>query len=117
MMKIAAVIILGLIFLMGGCGHGHSEEINSVYATKLVNCIYVVEGGRQTRWSYGVKSVKTTNPRQVCLNTIKNNWIRWNKTDKSIPFLEFLANRYCPESCDKIGHKNWLKNMQRLIKE
>jgi hypothetical protein len=85
-------------------------------AGQIADAIYKIEGGANTKFPYGIKSVKTSNPRQVCLNTIKNNYIRWQKAGSKQNYLDFLANIYCPPSADKQGNQNWIKNIHAMIK-
>ena len=53
--------------------------LSSADMNKIADAIYRVEGGSKTKYPYGIMSVKTTNPRQICINTISNNFIRFNK--------------------------------------
>ena len=86
---------------------------------ELADAIYLAEGGKNTKYPYGIRSVKCEGKdecRQVCLNTVRNNRKRYAdygyKTHKS--YLEFLANRYSPIDADndpKGLNKNWLKNV------
>ena len=84
--------------------------------TRIANAIYQVEGGTHTRFPYGIKSVQTHNPRQVCLNTIANNFNRWQRAGAHGDFLDYLANVYCPSSADKRGNENWKRNIHKLLK-
>ncbi len=82
---------------------------------KIVNAIYRIEGGANTKYPYGIMSVKTTDPRGVCLNTVRNTHIRWINAGKKGDFLDYLANRYCPASVDPTGNRNWKKNIHKLV--
>ena len=94
--------------------------INTNYLNKVVSAIYVIEGGAKTKYPWGIKSIKTNNPKLACEQTVANNWIRYNnlKEDKNKYhcYLDFLASRYCPISCDPVGHKNWVNNIHKLVK-
>ncbi len=84
---------------------------------QLVNAIYISEGGPKAQYLYGIRSVKYKNAqeaRQICLNTIRKNKIRFSKQAKYKDYLEFLASRYCPIGCDNDRGANrfWLKNVR-----
>ena len=81
-------------------------------ANQIANAIFKIENSK--KYPYGIKSVKTSNPRKVCINTIKNNYIRWQKSGKKGDFLNYLADVYCPKSCDPVGNANWKKNIHIL---
>lgn len=90
---------------------------------EICNAIFWAEGGYKAKYLYGIRSVKYKNEkeaRQICLNTIKNNRIRYEKWGhkKYKTFLEFLASRYAPLNAknDKMGlNKNWLKNVKYYL--
>lgn len=70
--------------------------------------------------NYGILSVKTHNPRQICKNTVRNTFKRFvarggNPSDLK-GYIEYLANRYCPYSVDPIGNRNWKHNMIVLLR-
>jgi len=79
-----------------------------VNVNALANAIFIAEGGHKTRYPYGVKSIRTADPRRVCIRTINNRLKLW---DGKSPFIPFLADRYCPKSSDPIGHGRWIKNV------
>lgn len=106
------LLILGLFLAF----NANSEPIDPIYANKIVNVIYLIEGGAKTKWPYGIRSIKTNNPRQVCLNTVRNNYQRWLKSDKKDDYITFLGNRFCPVSGDKTGlNKNWVRNLKIML--
>lgn len=90
---------------------------------KIVDCIYIIEGGAKTSFPYGIKSIKYSGPaagrkawaRKICFNTVKNNHARWEKSDKNKEFFVFLADRYCPKAADPTGNRNWVKNIYKLM--
>jgi len=82
---------------------------------RIADAIYKIEGGAKTKHPYGVLSVKTTDPRRVCMNTIRNNWKRWEAAGRVGSYGDFLGNRYCPKSADPIGNRNWLANFKKLV--
>ena len=83
----------------------------------IVDAIYIAEGGNKAKVPYGILSIKTDNPRQICLNTVRNHRKRHAKhlPECEFDFITCLANRYCPPSTDPQGNKNWIKNVTRLI--
>jgi len=48
----------------------------------------------------------------VCIHSISNSIIRWEKAGKSKPFIEFMADRYCPPQPD---HDRWVRNVTKLM--
>ena len=80
-------------------------------AWRHVDAIRIAEGNP----NYGVLSVRTVNPRQVCFNTVQNTHDRWLKAGRPGAFLDFLARRYCPPSVDPVGHRNWKRNVKSLL--
>ena len=87
------------------------------YAQRMADAIYKAEG---TRHPYGVLSVKVKDAQEarvVCLNSITNNWKRWNKAGRTNEFVDFMANRWCPVSADPVGNKNWKRNVKILMEK
>lgn len=91
------------------------------YFEQVVEAIYKAEGGKKAKKPYGILSVKCTDKadcRQVCMNTVRNNWHRWDKAGRKEPYLSFLARRYAPLNVanDPTGlNRNWLRNVERLM--
>lgn len=88
----------------------------SFYYSNEAYCdaIYTAEGGKHTKWPYGIKSVRCRGEqdcRQVCMNTVRNNKDRWLNSDRSKTFIEFLGSKYCP------GDNNWITNVSNIIKQ
>lgn len=81
-------------------------------APSICDAIYRIEGGIKTAYPYGIRSIKTKNPRKVCLNTVLNQYSRW---DKKGCYFDSLADRYCPPSADKQGNINWKKNIKKVL--
>ncbi len=87
----------------------------------LADAIYKAEGGAKAKVPYGILSVKVENvndARRICLNTIRNNRIRFANQTKFTDYIEFLASRYCPvgASNDPQGlNKNWVKNVKYFL--
>jgi hypothetical protein len=47
-----------------------------------------------------------------CAATVMKNYARWKETDRSLSFLQFLGNRYCPIGAenDNGTNQHWVKN-------
>lgn len=91
------------------------SQLSNYDTERIANAIYKVEGGTNTHYPYGIKSVVTTNPRRVCLNTIKNNYTRWLNQTNETDFIVFLADRYCPKTADPKGNANWKRNIKKIL--
>ena len=91
-----------------------SAALPEVQAEKVVNAIYRLEGGAQTKYPYGVRSVKTADPRRVCYRTVQNTHNRWIRAGRPGQFFDYLADRYCPKASDPIGNIRWKRNIRKL---
>lgn len=89
----------------------------------IVDAIYKVEGAEKAIKPFGILSVPCNGYvecRQICYNTVKNNYARWLKSDQSMTYLEFLAIRYAPigvSNDPKNLNQNWLKNIKYFLGE
>lgn len=99
-------------------------QISTNLANKIADKIYLIEGGAKTKHPYGVLSIKTSGnqdvARRICLNTIRNNYSRWQKSPKTNDFLTFLGNKYAPVGADNDKNNlnvNWIKNIHKLVPE
>lgn len=90
-------------------------------AEKIADAIYKAEGGAKAKKPYGILSVKVSSEaeaRRVAINTIKNNWKRWQEAGRPGEYLAFLARRYAPIGAanDPTAlNRNWLKNVKALL--
>lgn len=108
---IPSVIIFTILFYTIVLSFCHAQEYtNEEYASAIRHA----EGS----WTYGIKSYscKTESEcRRICINSIKNNKIRFAKSHKSgETYIDTLAKRYAPicASNDPTGlNKNWKKNV------
>jgi hypothetical protein len=87
---------------------------------EIVNAIYKAEGGHKAVYPYGIRSVKTNDPRKVCFNTVKNNRVRFVKQNKHKDFISFLGSRYCPTTGkisrrEKEVNRHWIKNVNYFL--
>lgn len=109
---------IALICIFSFCVQIAASDID---AEKIANAIYIIEGGKKTKYPYGVKSVATkgnkAKARKICINTIRNTHKRWIADNKPIDFLDYLANRYCPPSVDSIGNARWKVNIRKFAIE
>ena len=101
--------ITGLVIL-GSCSLVHAATLD-----QWADAIRITEGNP----NYGILSVKTHNPRQVCKNTVRHAFKRFvarggNPSDLK-GFIIALGNQYCPYSVDPIGNINWKHNMEALL--
>lgn len=92
---------------------GSAKAAEIVNVGKLADAIYKAENS--VKFPYGIKSIDTKGDvvyaRKICINTIKNNIKRYNKTDKKIDYITFLGNRYCPPTAHSLN-KHWVKNVK-----
>uniref|UniRef100_A0A6M3K2Z0 Uncharacterized protein n=1 Tax=viral metagenome TaxID=1070528 RepID=A0A6M3K2Z0_9ZZZZ len=94
-----------------------AETIKYVSYPQIADAIFLAEGGHKARFLYGIKSISYKNEadaRQICINSVRNNVIRWYKAGKPGDFFEFMRNRYCPLSDAKIN-RFWLKNVKYYL--
>lgn len=101
---------------------GFNTTMASGYdAEKIADAIYVIEGGKKTKYPYGIKSINThgnvAKARRICINTVNNNYQRWLKSEQTLDFLDFLANRYCPPAADAVGNQRWRINIRNQLKK
>jgi hypothetical protein len=98
-----------------------AEKLNPEIVNRLAAAIYKAEGGDKTKYPYGIKSINTfgdkDKAKKICINTINNNWIRYNNQSKYTNYIEFLGSRYCPIGANndpKGLNKNWVSNVKKL---
>lgn len=103
-------IVAALVVVISG--QACQLQFNEQEYNRMADAIKRTEGV----WTYGIKSIPVTTEaqaRRICINTIRNQTKRW---DKRGCFLDSLADRYCPPSCDPQGNKNWKRNMRLILK-
>lgn len=82
--------------------------------------IYIVEGGAKARVPYGILAVKVKDEaeaRRVCKRTIQRTFAMWVGAEHKEPFVDYLADRYCPAKADAVGNQNWKRNMRKLLEK
>ena len=106
-----------LIFAAIAATTAAAAPLPEAEVNRLADAIYRAEGGAKARAPYGILSVKVANEadaRRVCMNTIRNNWTRWEKAGRPGLYVDFLADKYCPPSADLVGNRNWKKNVGKI---
>lgn len=117
---IGSVVLAGLM-LIGGCffikpAHAFSDE-------KIVNAIYLAEGGKNAKKPFGILTVKCNSYedcRRICLRTVRNNRLRYIRDVRpnGEDYLSYLSRKYAPIGAgnDKTGlNRNWLKNVRLAL--
>lgn len=108
------------VFALKTCSPCPAAELTERQVDALAAAIYKAEGGAKARAPYGILSVKVSGEaeaRRVCENTIRNNYKRWTAAGSRGRFSDYLADKYCPPSVDKIGNLNWKSNVAKLWKD
>lgn len=94
---------------------------DEVFFNRVVDAIYIIEGSERAVKPFGILSVPCSSYsecRRICLNTVRNNYRRWEKSDKVLTYFEFLASRYAPigaENDPNNLNRHWLKNLEQVI--
>lgn len=86
----------------------------------LLASIRRTEGGDNAKVHYGILSTPTkgeADAKRIAMNTVKNNYKRWNTAGQPGSYIDFLASRYVPESVDPTGNKNWRKNVPAIYSQ
>jgi len=108
--QLAWIIFFLLLITVSTCNPAHANFIpdTTEKVNLLADAIYHAEGGDETSFPFGIKSVRCegyAECRKVCKMTISNNVTRYQRTKKydhyTGSYLTFLGSRYCPvgESC------------------
>jgi len=98
-----------------------SAEAREISVPRIVDAIYLAEGGEKARKPYGILSVPCGSKaecRRIAERTVRNNFKRWADAGAEGDYLEFLARRYAPigaENDPKGLNENWLKNVRHFL--
>lgn len=127
MAKTKAVLLGVFVAILAHSAIGYCSVIHDICMTasgysceSIVDAIYWSEGGDKTQYPYGIRSVACSGNkecRKVCLNTVRNNVKRWEKSRSHgdvRDYLTFLWNRYCPPS-EHSKNAYWLKNVKYFL--
>jgi hypothetical protein len=117
-------LIVGLLVMLSVSAEakllGNPTIEQMAYFNKVADAIYVIENSE--KYPYGIKSIPTNGnkelARKYCINTVRNNFYRWQAKGSKGDYLTFLANAYCPigASDDPKGlNKNWLRNLRSQL--
>jgi hypothetical protein len=104
------LIVLAYIVLMLACHSCKGEEIN---VERFADAIRRAEGDRY----YGVRSIPVhseAEARRVCINSIRNNIKRWERSGRTNSFYQSMGARWCPIAADPIGNRNWTNNVRQI---
>lgn len=117
------LVILALLLSVSPSIHAADPIGTPAYFNRVVEAIGKAENS--TRYPYGIKSIETHGDiayaRQICLNTVRNNWKRYlavDKTPTEDEYLVFLAKRYCPIGApdDPTNlNRHWIKNVRYFM--
>jgi hypothetical protein len=111
----AALFLLLTIYPLNICQS--AQESQEAYFNQVVDAIYLAEGGAKAKKPFGILSVPCSgyaSCRRICLNTVRNNYKRWQNAGKPGEFLAFLASRYAPIEVHPLN-KNWLPNVRHFL--
>lgn len=85
----------------------------------IANAIFKAEGGYKATYLYGIRSIPyntEAEARRICINTIRNNKVRFCRQAQYKDFLDYLGSRYCPVSAHPLN-KHWTKNVKYFLGE
>jgi hypothetical protein len=108
--------VTAFLFLCVFCFVNASEAETLINIEKLVNAIYLAEGGERASHPYGImRKYKKTTPRRACFNTVRSSFKRFNAQTAENDFIIYLSKTYAPigASNDPKGlNINWVKNVK-----
>ena len=111
--------IIVALAICGLCWTGRAGASTPEYFNRVTDAIYRGEGSEMAKKPFGILSVPCYDYetcRVIAYNTVRNNYRRWQAAGEPGEYLDFLANRYCPEAVDPAGNKNWKRNIRSLLK-
>lgn len=93
------------------------QKLPSINVDKIADAIYQAEGGKKTRYPYGISFKKShistksvDDARKICINTINHAYRDWVNAGHQGDFIDFLSKRYCSEN-----HLNWYKMVKQIL--
>lgn len=120
---ISGMVLVAQFFVLCPVSWAENWKPSENFYQSLVNAIGRAENSK--KFPYGIKSIPTYGDpvlaRKYCLNTVRNQWKRYLKTDSTPTrdeYLVSLANRYCPIGApdDPTNlNVNWLLNVRYFM--
>ena len=112
----AALFLFLALYPLNVAQSAQGSHLNAkeAYFNKVVDAVYLAEGGEKAKKPFGILSIPCfaySDCRRICLNTIRNNYRRWQNAGKPDEFLSFLGSRYAPISAHPLN-KNWIPNVK-----
>ncbi len=93
------------------------QQVPSINTNAIADAIYVAEGGKKTRFPYGISAKKSgiqtkdeADARKICINTIGHAYSDWKAKGSKGDFIDFLSLRYDPEN-----HVHWAKMVKSIM--
>lgn len=120
-MKLCSLLYaISLYVCSAGTNSFYSKDLilNDTKINQFADAVYRIEGGEKARKPYGILSVKVNNKqhaRRICINSIKNNYKRWIDSGQKVAFPVYFAGRWCPQSVDPVGFRNWTNNARKIL--
>lgn len=116
---VISLVLLALVILWGGSAYADTRSISvdGYSVDQIVSAIYKIEGGSNTKYPYGIKSIPCKSPhecKRIAENTVVNNIQRWHASKTNKPYFEFLRDRYAPLD-DHSLNRNWLPNLKSVL--
>ena len=116
------MIALGIMCSLFVVAIAYGCECVDIPNEKIVNSVYIIEGGSTTKYPYGIVSIDTKGDeeyaRKICFNTVRNNKVRFMNQTKYKCYIEFLGSRYAPVGAKNDPtnlNKNWVKNLKYYL--
>lgn len=109
-LKILILIILSCSFI---------TSASEVYINKVVDAIYLAEGGEKAKKPYGILSVPCNSKeegRVICYNTVKRRYQIWQSEGAKGDFITFLGKKYAPVKASQLNN-NWVKNVSYYVRK
>ena len=88
------------------------------YFQRVVNAIYIIEGGEYASYPFGIRSVYCGgyyDCRRIALKTVRNYWQKWVDAGMPSEFIEYLGKGWAPLDAenDPLGlNANWIPNLK-----
>lgn len=88
------------LILLSSLLYAHSlSSYGQTNLNQIVSAIYAIEGGSKTHYPYGISRyghITTTEAKQICANTVRNNYRRWQVSSQKDDYYAFLSKKYDP---------------------